>query len=64
MATKKPTTGDVKAAVLRDCGFGQAGEVVTLPAADVEVGVAHGMLDADPAAVAYALSQAPTTTPE
>jgi hypothetical protein len=50
MATKK-TPEIVEAFVLRDCGFGQAGEVVTLPIADAETGAAHGMLDLHPEAV-------------
>lgn len=49
MATKKSDT--VEAAVLRDCGFGLAGEVVTLPLADAQAGAAHGMLDLNPGAV-------------
>lgn len=53
MATKKQSES-VEALVLCDCGFGNAGEVVTLPAADAEVGVAHGMLDVNPAAIKYA----------
>jgi hypothetical protein len=51
MATKKQATGEVQALVLVDCVFGKSGEVVTLPAADAEIGVAHGMLDTTPAAV-------------
>jgi hypothetical protein len=52
MATKKtPEISEVEALVLRDCGFGQAGEVVTLPIADAETGAAHGMLDLHPEAV-------------
>ena len=51
MATKKQTSGEVEAFVLVDCVFGKAGEVVTLPAADAEVGKAHGMLDLAPAAI-------------
>lgn len=55
MATKKPEAPTtVEAVVLRDCGFGAAGDVVTLPAADAEVGEAHGMLDTNPAAVEHA----------
>lgn len=53
MATKprdtKPDT--VEASVLRDCGFGKAGEVVTLQAADAETGRDHGMLDLHPEAI-------------
>ena len=55
MATKKsPET--IEAFVLRDCNFGLAGEVVSLPFADAETGAAHGMLDLAPAAVAAAKS--------
>ena len=49
MATKKSET--VEAAVLRDCGFGNAGQVVTLPVADAETGAKQGMLDLHPEAV-------------
>ena len=49
MATKKSET--VEAAVLRDCGFGNAGQVVTLPTADAETGAKHGMLDLHPEAI-------------
>lgn len=49
MATKKSDIAEavetVEAFVLRDCGFGLAGEVVSLPLADAKVGAAHGMLD-------------------
>lgn len=49
MATKKSDTAEaaetVEAFVLRDCGFGSAGEVVSLPLTDAKVGAAHGMLD-------------------
>lgn len=52
MATKKQDApAVVEAFVLRDCGFGAAGAVVELPAADAEVGAAHGMLDLNPAAI-------------
>ena len=44
MATKK-TPETVEALVLRDCGFGNVGQVVTLPAAEAETGAKHGMLD-------------------
>lgn len=44
----------VEALVLRDCGFGQCGEVVTLSSADAETGAAHGMLDLHPAAIKHA----------
>lgn len=57
MATKKETNQSVEAFVLRDCGFGKAGEVVTLPAADAETGAAHGMLDLHPDAIQAAKAQ-------
>ena len=41
----------VEAFVLRDCGFGQAGDVVTVSKAEAETGGQHGMLDAHPNAV-------------
>lgn len=44
MATKKQNEL-VDALVLCDCGFGKAGEVVTISLADAEVGAANGMLD-------------------
>lgn len=47
--TGKPATQE--ALVLRDCGFGKVGEVVTLPTADIEAGAEHGMLDPHPDAV-------------
>lgn len=49
MATKKSDT--VEAFVLLDCVFGNAGEVVTLSAADAELGQKHGMLDVNPEAI-------------
>lgn len=54
MATKKETPNTVEAFVLMDCGFGNAGDVVTLPAADAETGANHGMLDLHPAAIKVA----------
>lgn len=51
MATKKDTPETVEAFVLRDCGFGNAGAIVTLPTADAQVGAEHGMLDLHPAAI-------------
>lgn len=51
MATKKTESNEVEAFILRDCGFGLAGEVVTLPIADAETGAQHGMLDLNPAAI-------------
>ena len=50
MATKKQSDS-VEALVLRDCAFGQCGEVVTLTDAEAEIGVEHGMLDASSAAI-------------
>lgn len=48
---KKETTDTVEAFVLRDCGFGKAGEVVTLCKADAKTGAEHGMLDLHPDAI-------------
>ena len=49
MATKAPET--VQAFVLCDCGFGKAGEVVTLTPADAKTGAASGVLDLHPDAI-------------
>lgn len=53
MATKQKEfkADEVEASVLRDCGFGKAGDVVTLSAADAKVGKENGMLDLHPEAV-------------
>tara|TARA_B110000971_G_scaffold160873_1_gene164447 strand:- start:245 stop:436 length:192 start_codon:yes stop_codon:yes gene_type:complete len=58
VATKKLTDSvDVQvqskaqALVLCDCGFGNAGDVVTLSSADAQVGVANGMLDLTASAI-------------
>lgn len=52
MATaKKDSNKMVEAAILRDCGFGLGGDLVTLTEADAAIGVQHGMLDAHPDAV-------------
>lgn len=51
---KKETSDTVEAFVLRDCGFGKAGEVVTLPKADAKAGADHGMLDLHPDAIKHA----------
>jgi hypothetical protein len=52
MATKKAEqTSEVQAFVLRDCGFGEAGQVVTLSPSDAETGAQHGMLDLHPDAI-------------
>ena len=53
MATKQKEykADEVEASVLRDCGFGKAGEVVTLSAADANIGRDHGMLDLHPEAI-------------
>lgn len=54
MATEKRREAKpdaVEAFVLRDCGFGNAGEVVTLSLNDAETGAKHGMLDLHPEAV-------------
>lgn len=47
-------TGEVKARILRDCVYGKCDEVVMLDAALAES--LAGVVDADPAAVAYAES--------
>jgi len=41
----------VEAFLLRDCGFGKAGDVVTLSIADAEAGKAQGMIDTHPNAI-------------
>lgn len=41
----------VEAFVLRDCLFGQCGQVVALPADQAKLGQEHGMLDLHPEAV-------------
>lgn len=52
----KEAAGEVKARVLVDCVYGKCDDVVTL---DAElVASLHNVLDADPAAVAYAESLA------
>lgn len=54
MATEKKKEAKpeaVEAFVLRDCGFGNAGEVVRLSQNDAETGAAHGMLDLHPEAI-------------
>ena len=58
MATKKLTESvdvqvqaQAQALVLCDCGFGNAGDVVTLSSADAQVGVANGMLDLTASAI-------------
>jgi len=54
MAKKQAAEGQVKARVLVDCHLGKVDEVVALEAA--EVAQCAGLVDADPAAVAYAES--------
>ena len=55
MATKKPETVEVvevvEAFVLCDCGFGKAGEVLTLARLDAETGALNGVLDLHPDAI-------------
>jgi hypothetical protein len=51
-----PAADQVKARVLTSCSFGEANDVVTLPAADAAAGMAEGILDTTPEAVAYAES--------
>lgn len=57
MATKKAAAkadGQTEAFVLMDCPLGAAGEVITLPDDQAAVGVAAGMLDLHPDAIAAA----------
>lgn len=55
MATKKaPPAGATKVRVLVDCSFGKADDVVELLADELDVALASGAVDPDPAAVAYA----------
>lgn len=51
---KKQENAEVCAFVLRDCGFGKVGQVVTLPEEAAKTGEAHGMLDLNAAAIAAA----------
>lgn len=51
---KKETSDTVEAFVLRDCGFGKAGEVVTLSKAEAKVGADDGALDLHPDAIKHA----------
>lgn len=48
--------GAVKARVLTPCAWGEPDDVVEVSAEDAEQGRIAGVLDADPAAVAYAES--------
>jgi len=48
--------GQVKARVLIDCVHGKCNEVAVLPTAEAEVARQDGLVDPDPAAVAYAES--------
>lgn len=57
MAKKDIQAESVEAFVLMDCGFGLAGDVVTLPTADAETGAKHGMLDLHPDAIAHAKNE-------
>jgi len=41
----------VEAFVLRDCGFGKAGDVVTLSSADADAGKSQGSIDTHPSAI-------------
>lgn len=50
---KKDNTDTVEAFVLRDCGFGKIGEVVTLSKAEAKAGADHGMLDLHPDAIKH-----------
>ena len=62
MATKKPAAkddGQTEAFVLMDCPLGTAGEVITLSAEEAATGVAAGMLDLHPDAIAAAKANQP-----
>lgn len=62
MATsKKAQHADVQVRVLCDCLYGSQGAVVELDPAALEQAVAAGVVDPDPAAVAYALTLLPET---
>ena len=52
--TQNTAPKEIEAFILRDCGFGKVGDIVTLPIDDAKIGAAHGMLDCNPAAVAAA----------
>ena len=49
-----PADGQVKGRVLTACYLGEANDVVTVTTAEAAIAVADGVLDIDPAAVAYA----------
>lgn len=53
----KEKAQNVDAVILRDCVFGNGGEVVTVTLSDAETGIEQGMLDTSAEAVKYALSQ-------
>ncbi len=53
---QKVSPGEVKVRILRACQYGQCDEVVLMDAALAES--LHNVVDADPAAVAYAESLA------
>ena len=55
MATKNNLT--VEAVCLCKCVFGECGEVVSLLANEVRVGIEQGVLDGNAAAIAYAKEQ-------
>lgn len=44
----------VKVRVLTQCAYGKADDVVVLPKSEAKQATAYGIVDADPAAVAYA----------
>lgn len=54
MAKKDTVKDDVEAFVLRDCQYGNAGDVVTLPATDAQTGKEAGALDLHPDAIKHA----------
>jgi hypothetical protein len=50
-AASRAPSGLVRALVLRSCGFGEAGDVVSLNEGEAETGADQGTLDLSPAAV-------------
>lgn len=56
--SEQPKERQVKARVLTQCAYGKADDVVLLSEADAKQATADGIVDTDPAAVAYAESLA------
>ena len=55
-----PPSPATRARVLMACAYGQPDDIVTLSDTELDQAVDFGMVDSDPAAVAYAESLAPT----